>query len=125
MGQARPPKRIVVIEHEKDARDLTAALFEETELDVVEYAEWSGAMRFLEARNREVAMVFADVDAEGDAACFVDIIANRWPRIRVVLTGSEDRRDQVPVAAAYMQKPWRALELLIAAESAAGLRDPR
>lgn len=123
MGRAGPPKRIVVIEHEKDARDLTAALFEETELDVVEYARWPEAMRFLEQNGQEVAMVFADMDAEGDARRFTEAIARRWPRIRVVLTGSEERARGLSADVSYMPKPWRALELLIAAETAAGLRE--
>lgn len=122
MGRAMPPKRIIVIEHDKDARDLTAALFEETELDVVECSSWQEALPILERDPSSVAMIFANVDGGEAAPRIAERIRSRWPRIRLVLTGNRRSRAGLPADTPYMPKPWRALEVLIAAETAAGLR---
>jgi CheY-like chemotaxis protein len=122
MARAVMPMRIVVIEHEKDARDLTAALFEETELDVVECSSWREALRFLEDHADTVAMIFADIDASESAPQMAELMRALWPRIRLVLTGTRKLTPGLPRDAQFMPKPWRALEVLIAAETAAGLR---
>lgn len=122
MGRARPPKQILVVENDKDARDLTAALFEETELAVVEYADWESAFRHLEHAADQVAMVFGDLDGADGAPEVVATMRRRWPGVELVLTGSR-RSGRVPSDTRFMQKPWRALEVLIAAENAAGLRN--
>lgn len=122
MGSARPPKRIIVIEPDKDMRDLSAVLFEEAELGVVECATWGEALRALERAGEAIAMVFADLDGEDEAEDFAAAVRRRWPGVRLVLTGVGRARGGLPPGSAYMPKPWRPLELLIAAETAAGLR---
>ncbi len=122
MGRAIPAKRIIVIEPDKDTRDLSAVLFEEAELGVVECGTWREAVGALERHPQGVAMIFGDVDGEPEDRRLAAEIRRRWPEVRLVLTGARRSHAGLPEDAAYMPKPWRALEVLIAAETAAGLR---
>ncbi len=49
------------------------------------------------------------------------MIALKWPWIQMVVTsgGAGDRLDYLPRSATFMPKPWRALDVLVAAEHAA------
>ncbi|BBE72497.1 response regulator [Oharaeibacter diazotrophicus] len=122
MGSSRPNKNIVVIEPDKDTRDLSAVLFEEADLGVVECATWRDGLAALERAGPSVAMVFADVEADGDGRRLAAELNRRWPEVRLVLTGRRGARTDLPPGSRYMPKPWRPLEVLIAAETAAGLR---
>lgn len=121
MVRSQPPSQILVVENDKDARNLAAALFEETELAVIEYADWEAAIRHLEVAGNTVAMIFGDLDGAADARKVVHTIRSRWPGIELVLTGTRADGD-VSSAARFMPKPWLPLEVLIAAENAAGPR---
>ena len=122
MARATPPNRIIVIEPDKDTRDLTAVLFEEADLGVIECATWPEALDALDRHDGDVAMIFADVDAGDQGRRAAAEVGNRWPAVRLVLTGRRRSPAGLPPGSAYMPKPWRALEVLIAAETAAGLR---
>lgn len=124
MGRATPTREILLVESDKDARDLTAALFEETDLSVVECASWRVALEHLADGRGEVAMIFGDIDGDEDALDAIAEIQDRWPDVRIVLTGDRRARrpDRLPDHARFMPKPWLALEVLIAAEAAAARR---
>ena len=49
-----------------------------------------------------------------------DAWSRRWPDVRMVLTSGYDERStgRLPEQAIYMQKPWRALDVLMEAEHA-------
>ncbi len=122
MGRSIPPKRIIVIEPDKDTRDLSAVLFEEAELGVIECDTWRDALAILDRQPEGVAMVFGDLDGDAENRRLAGEVRRLWPDVRLVLTGSPRNRKGLPDDASYMPKPWRALEVLIAAETAAGLR---
>lgn len=122
MGRQLPAKRIIVIEPDKDTRDLSAVLFEEAELGVIECATWPEAMDALARAPEAVAMVFGDVDGETEGRHLAAEMRRRWPETHLVLTGERRSRAGLPRDVAYMPKPWRPLEVLIAAETAAGYR---
>lgn len=122
MGSVRPHKNIVVIEPDKDTRDLSAVLFEEADLGVVECSTWRDGLAVLERAAPSVAMVFADVEADGDGRRLAAELNRRWPEVRLVLTGRRHSQTGLPPGSRYLPKPWRPLEVLIAAEAAAGLR---
>ena len=85
------PHLALIVEDDRDVRDLAAALLEETPLDVVEVESAEAALECLQERGGEVAMLFADVSLPGDmdgvqlakAACKL------WPTVRVVLTSGD------------------------------------
>jgi CheY-like chemotaxis protein len=126
MGQAlrkpRNPHIALVIEDQPEVRDLAAAILEETNLTVAEAANAEEALAFLNDHGSEVAMMFVDVKLPGsmDGVDLTRIAAELWPWIRCVVTsGAMDRPlNDLPRAARFMPKPWRALDVLVEAERA-------
>ncbi len=122
MGQARDPHIALVIEDQPEVRDLAAAILEESDLDVAEAATAEEALSFLDEHGSEVAMIFVDVKLPGrmDGVDLARIAAESWPWIRSVVTsGAMDRSlNDLPRAARFMPKPWRALDVLVEAERA-------
>ncbi|WP_336488427.1 response regulator [Methylobacterium nigriterrae] len=120
---ARSCRAALVVEDDRNLRDLAAAVLEETDLQVIEADSGEEALQHLRAHAEEIALVFTDVRLP----CLIDgvdlarAVSTRWPWIKVVVTsgGLGDRLDHLPAAATYLPKPWRALDVLIAAERAA------
>ena len=123
MGHAENTARIaLVVEDDPDVRSLAAALIEETDLDVVEEDSAEGARAYLRRHAQEVAFVFADIRLRRmDGVELARIVKRDWPWIRVLVTSGNpgDRLGELPRGTRYMQKPWRALDVLIEAERAA------
>jgi CheY-like chemotaxis protein len=124
MGQMFKPHRIaLIVEDDSEIRGLAAALLEETDLEVVETSSAEEALDYLRAHASDVAFLFADVRlpclmSGVDLARTVRI---KWPWVRTVLTSGtplEASGASVPREVRFMQKPWRALEVLMEAERA-------
>jgi hypothetical protein len=66
--------------------------------------------------------MFADVWLSGatDGVELARIVTRRWPSVRVLVTSGDagERLHDLPHDAAFIQKPWRALDVLVAAEKA-------
>ncbi len=115
----------LIVEDDDDVRGLAAALLEESDLSVVETSSAEEALAYLRDHADDVAFLFADVRRP----CLmsgVDLartVRLKWPRIEMVLTSGapieDDEVAKVPREVRYMPKPWRALEVLMAAERAA------
>ena len=117
-----PARIALVVEDDPDVRSLAATLIEETDLDVVEEDSAEAARAFLKANARSVALLFADIRLRRmDGVELARIVKRDWPWIRVLVTSGNpgDRLGDLPRGAKYMQKPWRALDVLIEAERAA------
>lgn len=110
----------LVVEDDPDARDLAVALLEETELTVVTCESAEAALAVLETRGTDVAMLFTDVRLAGsmDGLSLADAATRRWPGVRVVVTSGYGDEGRLPDHATYMDKPWRALDVLIQADRA-------
>jgi CheY-like chemotaxis protein len=117
-----PARIALVVEDDPDVRSLAATLIEETDLDVVEEDSAEAALAFLKANARSVALLFADIRLRRmDGIELARIVKRDWPWIRVLVTSGNpgDRLGDLPRGAKYIQKPWRALDVLIEAERAA------
>lgn len=114
---------VIVVEDDPFVRNLASAMLEETDLNVVETSSAEDALVHLRDHADEVKMVFTDLWLGGklDGVDLAGSIAKRWPWIKVVVTSGNpgDRLDQLPPTAEFMQKPWRALDVLMQAERAA------
>ncbi|WP_311275936.1 response regulator [Methylobacterium sp. WCS2018Hpa-22] len=112
----------LVVEDDAAVRDLAAAILEETDLDVIACDSAEAAIGFLERKGLNVALLFADVRLGGamDGITLARTVEQRWPDVRMVLTSGYDERStgRLPEQAIYMQKPWRALDVLVEAEHA-------
>ena len=108
----------LIVEEDNELRELASALLEESALDVITCESGEAALSVMQRRN-EIVLLFADVRLAGliDGVDLARLVAHHWPDIKVIVTGaSGDRIDGLPVDAAYMRKPWRALDVLNAAQ---------
>ncbi|KQP30610.1 response regulator receiver protein [Methylobacterium sp. Leaf104] len=112
----------LVVEDDADVRNLATAVLEESDLDVIACDSAEAAISVLERSGGNVALLFADVrlGAGMDGIALASAVERRWPDVRVVLTSGGDARavEAMPAQAVYMQKPWRALDVLVQAERA-------
>jgi DNA-binding NtrC family response regulator len=109
----------LIVEEDPELRRLASALLEESALDVIACESAEAALSVMQRRNGRVVLVFADVDLAGliDGVDLARLVTMRWPGTKVIVTGaSRARADRLPRDTAYVQKPWRGLDVLIAAE---------
>src|SRR5947208_9187034 len=123
MGQAQQKRRaVLVVEDEAELRYLTAALFEDEQMDAIECESAEAALAVMLIGGREVALIFADVRLRGviDGIDLAREVKMRWPLLPVILTSGHPRErvGQLPPGVGYMPKPWQPLNVLIAAEQA-------
>lgn len=124
---AGPRRLALVVEDEPQIRDLAETLLEETELAVIGCDSAEAALRVLQERGGDVALVFADVRLAGamDGLQLAHAVATLWPRARLVITsGHGVSRPDLPPEAVFIQKPWRPLDVLVEAERASGEPPP-
>ncbi len=115
----------LIVEDDHDVRGLAAALLEESDLAVVETSSAEEALAYLREHADRVAFLFADVRLSRlmSGIDLARMVGLKWPWIEMVLTSGApigtDEVAQVPREVHYMPKPWRALDILMAAERAA------
>jgi DNA-binding NtrC family response regulator len=116
MGQAFKPIALVV-EDDEMQRQLVSVLLEESEMDVIQCESAEAAELVLEKIGIGVVMLFTDVNLAGrmTGAELATIAAEKYPDLNLVVT-SGTHRPALPDSAMFMPKPWRALEILRAAE---------
>jgi CheY-like chemotaxis protein len=125
MGQRMEPHRVaLIVEDDFEVRGLAAALLEETDLKVVETSSAEEALDYLRLHSEDVAFLFADVRLPClmDGLDLVRTVRLKWPWVRTVLTSGkplDQQEGDVPRDVRFLQKPWRALEVLMEAERAA------
>src|SRR5215475_591823 len=112
MGQAQQKRgAVLIVEDDAELRSLTAALFEDEEMDTIECESAEAALATLLIGGRDIVMIFADVSLPGvmdgiDLACEVKM---RWPLLPVILTSGlpRDRLRDLPFGVDYIAKPWQ------------------
>ena len=112
----------MIVEDDVELRSLTAALFEDEQMDIIECESAEAALATLLIDGPEVGMILAEVRLRGvmngiDLAREVKL---RWPLLPVILTSGvpRDRVRDLPLGVGYMAKPWQPLDVLIAAKQA-------
>ena len=122
MGQAKPfhPTTVLVVEDDADQRYLVGTLFEESGFEVIECENAEEALALMQDRRDEMALVYTDVMLPGriDGVDLANSVHDELPQVPVIVTSGAggDRLKQIPENVVFMQKPWRALDLLIEAE---------
>ncbi len=113
----------LVVESDDEARALAATLLEETELAVVECTTAEAALGILQRKGERVAFIFADEELAGPRGGqdLARSAATLWPHVHVVITTSAEESlvlDDMPGTVRALRKPWRGLDVLVAAERA-------
>jgi CheY-like chemotaxis protein len=110
----------LIVEDEADVRQLASTLLEESDLHVIECESAEAAIAVLQRQGDTVALIFVDIRLPGliDGVDLARLAETYWPHVKVIVTSGDpgDRLEHLPDGAAYMPKPWRALDVLIAAE---------
>ena len=117
----------LIVEDEPSVRELASALLEESELHVIECESAEAALSVMQRRGDSVALCFIDIRLPGliDGIDLARLVETHWPHVTVIVTSGDPGQslDGLPKSAVYMQKPWRALDLLIAAEQVLSRRE--
>lgn len=116
----RPMPVALIVEEDAGARQQAAALLEESELRVIECESAEAALSVLQRLGPGIALILSEVRLPGlidgvDLAC---LVKTHWPQVNMIVTSGDpgDRLSGLPDGATYMPKPWRALDVLMAAE---------
>ena len=109
----------LVVEHDEDQRALVSVLLEECDMKVVECATGEAAAAVMELLRDTLVMIFIDERLAGhmNGVELAMHARRRLPHVCVILTSSGDA-PPLPADTVFMQKPWRALDVLRVAESA-------
>jgi len=123
MGQTQQKRRaVLIVEDDAELRSLTAALFEDEQVDTIECESAEAALATLLIGGPEVAMILAEVRLRGviDGIDLAREVKLRWPLLPVILTSGlpRDRVGVLPLGVGYMAKPWQPLGVLVAAKQA-------
>lgn len=109
----------LVVEDDEDQRELVCALLEECNMFCIECVTAESAEAVLERSGEDVSLVFADVNLAGPMSGteLAELAKARFPDLTVIVT-SGSNVPKLPAGAMFMQKPWRALDILREAERA-------
>jgi CheY-like chemotaxis protein len=122
MGQARPKSIALIVEDDHDLLQLTAMLLQESGFDTVECESAEAALAIMLLGGQDVTMVFADIRLSGvmDGVDLAHELKMRWPHLNIILSSGNvgERLAHLPPGVEYMAKPWRPLNVLMAAERA-------
>ena len=122
MGQSKPfnTATVLVVEDDADQRYLVGTLFEESGFEVIECHSAEEALALMHDKGEQMALVYTDVVLPGriDGVELANTVHDELPQVPVIVASGAggDRLKHMPDNAVFMQKPWRALDLLIAAE---------
>lgn len=109
----------LVVEDDQDQRELVSLLLEECDMAVIQCETAESAEVVLERVGGSLSMIFTDVKLAGHMSGteLAEIAKGRFPDMTVIVTSGSEA-PVLPAGAMFMQKPWRALDILREAERA-------
>jgi CheY-like chemotaxis protein len=117
----RSLKLALIVEDDPRDRGRAAALLKELGLNAVEADSAEVAVALMERQGGEVAVLFTEVPLAGlmNGVELARAVSVLWPRTKVLVTSdSLDRSPRLPSSVQYLQKPWRGLDVITAAQEA-------
>ena len=110
------PRLVLVIEDEALVREHAVILLEECGFAVADFGSADEALPFVESKDGEIDVIFTDVRLPGrlDGLGLAKIVAERWPRIPLVITSGKDAKSdpRLPRGVTFLPKPWLPLDVL-------------
>lgn len=120
---AQPDWVALVVEDDEDQRELIGAILEESDVKVFGCDSAEAAIEVMEKIGDRALFVLTDVDLAGtmDGVELARELSDRWPATHVVTTsGCSDQRRlaRLPERSRHLEKPWRALDIIVELERA-------
>ncbi len=109
----------LVVEDDPEQRELVSALLEECDMAVIQCESAESAEAVLEKIGGDLSIIFTDISLAGEMSGteLAELAKSRFPGMTVIVTSGSDA-PALPAGAMFMQKPWRALDILREAERA-------
>ncbi len=109
----------LVVEGDQNQRELVSLLLEECDMAVIQCETAESAEVVLERVGGTLSMIFTDLKLAGhmSGAELAELAKHRFPDLTVIVTSGSEA-PILPAGAMFMQKPWRALDILREAERA-------
>jgi DNA-binding NtrC family response regulator len=107
----------LVVEDDPDQLELVSVLLEECDMAVIQCETAESAEAVLEKVGSDLSLIFTDVNLAGQMSGteLAELAKARFPDMLVIVT-SGSHAPVLPAGALFMQKPWRALDILREAE---------
>jgi CheY-like chemotaxis protein len=105
----------LVVEDDAELRMLVSMLLEEAlDARILECESAEAAVEVLERYGRDIDVMVTDIDLAGGMSGLelAAIARERFPELKVIVTSGKTRPESMPDDATYLQKPWRALDLI-------------
>jgi CheY-like chemotaxis protein len=123
MRQKRLTRPIaLLVEVDQELRALVATLLEESGMHVIECDSAEAALAVFAMKGDDMAMVVTDVELAGrlDGVALAQNLEANHPDVPVIVMSVETsaRADELPDNVIQLGRPWRPLDMLIAAERA-------
>lgn len=121
-SSAAEPPAVLVVEDESILRMVAVDMLEDAGFAVMEAPTADAAWTILE-REAGVGVLFTDIDMPGtmDGLTLAGRVAERWPRIRLVVTSGRFalHDEDLPDSGRFLPKPYKQAHLLKAIAGAA------
>ena len=112
----------LIVEDDLGQSELGAMMLEEFDLRVEQVRSAEEAIAHLCERSGEITVLLADVRLAGemDGLALAHRVAVLWPGVSVIVTSGQGHvaAGDLPARATFIPKPWRALDIVAAAEEA-------
>lgn len=124
MVYAHDTKRqvVLIVEDDRELRQLTAAVLQETSLEIIECESAEAALALMLIRGEQVVLIVSDIRLSGamDGVDFAHEAKMRWPHLSIILTSGNagNRISHLPPGIIYVPKPWHPSMMLKLAEQA-------
>ncbi len=113
----------LIVEDDRGQSALGAAMLAEFDLDVHQVETAEAAISHLRDRGGAVTVLLADVNLPGDmnGVALARSVSVLWPSVSLIVTSGDPPElfASLPDSCVFIPKPWRALDIVAAAERAA------
>ena len=113
MTEFPPSALIVVVDDDVFERMGASDMFADAGYRVLEAHDADEALRFFEA-NADIRLLFTDVSMPGSmsGSDLARQVAERWPKVGIIVTSGRPRPLQLPVSMLFHDKPYEPAAVL-------------
>jgi CheY-like chemotaxis protein len=113
VASSPPQELILVVDDDVLERMGASFMFSDAGYQVLEAGSADAALRFFET-NADIRLLFTDVSMPGaiNGADLARQVAERWPRVGILMTSGRPFPDHLPPKVRFHAKPYEPLDVL-------------